>query len=335
MNTREIADFLAAELVGDPNIKITGVASLDSAGSSDISFFEKASEFSSSAAAVIVPVNFDLSHSCALLKADDPKLAFTRIAGQLIPREILQGRDETAVVAADCDVRASYIGAFVSIGSGSSVGEEAEVHAGVRIGKNVSIGKSTIIYPNCVIYDGSSIGQNCVIHAGTIIGSDGFGYVKDDGKHRQFPQLGSLMIEDDVEIGANCTIDRGSLGSTIVGSGTKIDNMVHIAHNVKIGKRVLIAGQTGIAGSSVIGDDVILAGQVGISDHVTIEDGAIVGAKSSIFPNKIVKAGYWVGIPAQPHDDYLKEIAHRRGFAKLKIEFDDLMKRMEEKLGRL
>ena len=170
-----------------------------------------------------------------------------------------------------------------------------------------------------------------MIHAGTVIGADGFGYVKDEaGEHQQFPQTGSVVIGDHVEIGANCTIDRGSLGETRIDDGTKIDNMVHVAHNVQIGKRVLIAAQTGIAGSCVIGDDVILGGQVGIGDHVTIQAGAAIGSKSGIFPHKIVRAGFWSGIPVQPNDEYIRGIASLRNLGKLRKDVDDLKKRSAE-----
>ncbi|MEQ1604800.1 MAG: UDP-3-O-(3-hydroxymyristoyl)glucosamine N-acyltransferase [Pyrinomonadaceae bacterium] len=327
MKTKEIAEFLSAQLVGDPDVDIVGVASLDTAAAGEISFSSKIEEFVTNASAVIVPTAFAANATCTLIKTANPKLAFARISRLLHPSGSLKGWSETADVAVNANVSASFIGAYVSIGERSQVGEGSEIHAGVRIGQNVSIGKGTIIHANCVIYDNAKIGSSCVIHAGTVIGSDGFGYVKcKNGEHLQFPQIGTVIIEDDVEIGANCCIDRGSLGETRIGEGTKIDNLVHIAHNVKIGERVLIAGQSGIAGSSVIEDDVVIAGQVGISDHVTIKAGAMIGAKSAVFPNKIVRSGFWSGIPVQRIEEYTKQTILIRNLEKLQDDVAELKK---------
>ena len=327
MKTKDIAAFLSADLVGDPEIEITGVASLDKATSRQLSFFQKGFDLTTLASAVITSNEFDLVTSCTLIKVQNPKLAFARIAQVLHPRTMERAWHETAVVPKGQDIQASYIGPHVSIGANASIGIDAQIHAGVRIGSNVSIGELTIIHPNCVIYDGVTIGANCVIHAGSVIGSDGFGYVKqENGEHLQFPQLGTVVVGDNVEIGANCCIDGGSLGVTNIGDGTKIDNLVHIAHNVQIGKRVLIAGQSGIAGSSVMEDDVVIAGQVGISDHVTIKAGAMIGAKSAVFPNKIVRAGFWMGIPVQPIEEYTKQTILIRNLERLKEEVDELRK---------
>ncbi|MFT3744580.1 MAG: UDP-3-O-(3-hydroxymyristoyl)glucosamine N-acyltransferase [Pyrinomonadaceae bacterium] len=332
MKTKDIAEFLGAELVGDPDIEITGIASLEAARRDELSFSSGRKPFETTASAVIVPSDFDAEPtSTALIRIADPKLAFTRVSRILMECAGRKGWSKTALISATAAVEARFIGDHVSIGEGSRVGSDSEIMAGVCIGQNVSIGERTTIHPNCVIYDGSQIGSDCVIHAGTVIGSDGFGYVRaENGEHLQFPQVGSVVIEDNVEIGANCCIDRGSLGETRIGEGTKIDNMVHIAHNVQIGKRVLIAGQSGIAGSSIIEDDVVIAGQVGISDHVTIKAGAIIGAKSAVFPNKIVRAGFWSGIPVQPIEDYTKQTVLLRNLERLQNEVADLKKRAGE-----
>ena len=331
MKTKDIAEFLSAELVGDSDIEISGVSSLDAAVSGQLSFSSNIHEFVTKAAMVIVPSAFDSNATCTLIKVANPKLAFARISRLFHQSKSLKGWSETADISAKAKVAASFIGAHVSISEGCQIGESSEIHAGVRVGKGVSIGKGTIIHPNCVIYDGSKIGSDCVIHAGTVIGSDGFGYVKDEsGGHLQFPQLGSVVIENNVEIGANCCIDRGSLGETRIGEGTKIDNMVHIAHNVKIGKRVLIAGQSGIAGSSVIEDDVVIAGQVGISDHVTVKAGAIIGAKSAVFPNKIIRTGFWSGIPVQRIEEYTKQTVLMRNLEKLQNDVAELKRSIKD-----
>ncbi len=328
MKTKEIAEFLSADLVGDPDVKISGVASLESAGDGHISFLSKTAELSSAASAGIVPIDFDQKAACTLIKVANPRLAFALLANKLIQRDQRYFEDgRPTFISKSAIVKTVEIGAFVTIGEDSYVGECSEIGNGVSIGRNVEIGEFSVIQPNCTIYDNVEIGRNCVIHAGTVIGSPGFGYVKtEEGEHLQFPQIGTVVIEDNVEIGANCTIDRGSLGETRISEGTKIDNLVHIAHNVQIGKRVLIAGQSGIAGSSKIEDDVIIAGQVGISDHVTIKAGAIIGAKSSVFPNKIIRPGFWVGNPVRRHADYVKETTMIRGLERLNEEVEKLKK---------
>jgi UDP-3-O-[3-hydroxymyristoyl] glucosamine N-acyltransferase len=174
------------------------------------------------------------------------------------------------------------------------------------------------------------IGCECVIHAGTIIGADGFGFVRDGERgYVKFPQIGTVVIEDDVEIGANSCIDRGALGETRIGEGTKIDNLVQIAHNVQIGKRVVIASQTGISGSTIIEDDCIIGGQVGFGDHATVKSGAIIGSKAGVLPGKIVRAGVWWGIPVQPLDEYKRQNAHVKGIARLKEEVKELKRQIE------
>jgi len=199
------------------------------------------------------------------------------------------------------------IDADVVIGDGSWVG------AGSVIGAAVQLGKQCRIYPNVTIYPGVTLGDRVVVHAGAVLGSDGFGYVRDPdtGRYEQFPQIGTLKIEDDVEIGANATVDRGALDTTVIRRGTKIDNLVHIGHNVQVGQDVVIAAQTGISGSAVIEDGVVIAGQVGIADHVRIESGAILGAQSGVPSKKVIRGKgivFW-GTPARPIREYLRELA--------------------------
>jgi UDP-3-O-[3-hydroxymyristoyl] glucosamine N-acyltransferase len=308
MLTKDIAEFINGELIGDGNVEITRVADISKATINEISFIEK--DFKpTNASCVIVRENFIENLNCPIIKVKNPKLSFAKIAQILHQNNSKTGWHKSSFIAENSDVRASFIGAFVSVDENTYIGEATQIHDGVRIGKNVSIGKCTIIYPNCVIYDNVSIGNDCVIHAGTVIGADGFGYVRDENEYVKFPQIGKIFIDDNVEIGANCCIDRGALGETRIGKGTKIDNLCQIAHNVQIGQNVVIAALTGISGSSVIEDDVILAGQVGIADHVTIKKGAIIGAKSAVFPNKIVRAGVWCGVPVQPLEDYKRQNA--------------------------
>ncbi len=269
MKIRDIAELVSGELIGDGDVEVERVAKLSSAASGELAFVDKADgDPTSKASCVIVPMELEIASAGNYIRVANPKLAFTLAAQKLKSWDPKFDASKPAI-AESADIRTVNIGSFVTVGENSYIGEGCEIGDGVRIGRNVTVKKFTVIYPNCVIYDGVEIGSDCVIHAGTVVGSDGFGYVRDgNGEHQQFPQVGTLVIEDNVEIGANCTIDRGSLGETRIGEGSKIDNLVHIAHNVEIGKRVLIAGQSGIAGSSTIGDDVVIAGQVGISDHV-------------------------------------------------------------------
>ncbi len=336
MKVFEIADFLDKNFQGDGEIEILNIASLENAQTGDISFVEKFELLQNpaniSASCLFIPLDFDKELPCSYIRVNNPKLAFAKIAAIIHPHNPKNGWNETAQVPDKSDVRASFIGAFVSIGEGTYIGECSQIHDGVKIGKNVTIGKCSIIHPNCVIYDNVEIGHDCIIHSGTVIGADGFGYVKDEVENRyiKFPQVGKVIIEDNVEIGANCCIDRGALGETRIGEGTKIDNLVQIAHNVSIGKRVIIAAQVGISGSVIIEDDCVIAGQVGFGDHTIIRKGAVIGAKSAVFPGKIVRAGFWSGIPVQPMDEYKKQHAHIKSIPRLKEEIKKLKKIINE-----
>jgi len=333
MKTQEIADFLSAKLVGGGDIEITSVADVGNATAGQLAFLDRGNEIaSSSASCIIVPIEFEPGdlHS-ALIFAPNPKLAFARLAAKLYSTEISRSWHETANIATDSDVQAILVGAFVSVGIGSKIGDGSELHDGVKVGKNVTVGSSTVIHSNCVLYDGVSIGDNCVIHAGSVIGAAGFGYVKDEtGEYHLFPQIGTVVIEDNVDIGANSCIDRGALGETRIGEGTKIDNLVQIAHNVKIGKRVVIAAQTGISGSTVIEDDCVIGGQVGMGDHALVKSGAIIGSQAGILPGKIVRPGVWWGTPVQPLDEYKRQNAHLKGLERLKNQVKELMKLKEK-----
>lgn len=324
MRTREIAELVSGELVGDGEVIVTRVAPLASAGISELAFTTTGQESMPSAAAcLLVPTDFTAPSENVLIRVSDPKLAFARVASVLHPmipevRGTVDGPGRP------------YFGEFVTISPDATIGDNCQIHAGTIVGKGVIIGEGTVIFPNCVIYDNVRIGRDCIIHSGTVIGSPGFGYVADEnGEHINFPQIGAVVIEDRVEVGANCAIDRGSLGETRIGEGTKIDNLVQIAHNVRIGKRVIIAAQSGIAGSSIVEDDVVIAGQVGIADHVYICAGAVIGAKSSVFPNKILGKGFWSGIPVQPVDAYRRQHAQLKGIGRLKDEVRALREQVE------
>jgi len=338
MKVEEIAELLNGKLFGDGKPEILRVASLEAAGENEISFVEKiekaeiAEHFpQTKAACLIVSENFDAPLPCPFIQVKNPKLAFAKIAEKLHPAVWRNDWHKTAIVPENSDVRANFIGAFVSIGENTNIGEGTQIYDGAKIGNNVTIGKFTRIYPNCVIYDNVEIGCECVIHAGAIIGSDGFGFVRNGANgYVKFPQIGTVVIEDDVEIGSNSCIDRGALGETRIGEGTKIDNLVQIAHNVHIGKRVVIASQTGISGSTTIEDDCVIGGQVGFGDHATVKSGAIIGSKAGVLPGKIVRAGVWWGVPIQPLDEYKRQNAMVKALPRLREEIKEMKRQIGE-----
>jgi UDP-3-O-[3-hydroxymyristoyl] glucosamine N-acyltransferase len=270
-----------------------------------------------SKASVIVAGEFAVSASSekTLLVAAQPKLSFVRAVALLAHEKATRGvMHPTAVV--DRSVRLGKdvsVGAYSVLEREAVVGDRTSIGPHSVIGESVRVGADCVIKSNVTIYSGTEIGDRAIIHAGVVLGSDGFGYVPDHttGKYEKFPQVGRLKIGDDFEIGANSTIDRGALDETVIGHGVKVDNLVHIAHNVHIGNNVVIAAQTGISGSSVIEDNVVVAGQVGIADHVTIEEGAILGAQCGVPSNKTIRGKgviFW-GTPARPIREYLKELA--------------------------
>jgi len=331
MKAREIAEFIGGEINGNGDIDIHSAASTATATAGQIAFVLGDVIPESNASCLIVSQKTECKAE-SFIRVDDPKLAFALAANKLHPHEWKSGRHETAHIAPDTDIKAGYLGAFVSIGENTSIGEATEIHDGTKIGRNVEIGKRTVIYPNCVIYDGVKIGDNCVIHAGTIIGADGFGYVRDtDGKYLQFPQIGNVIIEDNVEIGANTCIDRGALGTTRIGEGTKIDNLVQVGHNVDIGKHCVIAAQTGISGSVIIEDGCIIGGQVGFGDHSHIKSGAVIGSQAGVLPGKIVRPGVWWGTPIQTLEDFKRRNALLNRIEKIVQDIADLKRSRKEK----
>ncbi|MEQ1646837.1 MAG: UDP-3-O-(3-hydroxymyristoyl)glucosamine N-acyltransferase, partial [Pyrinomonadaceae bacterium] len=276
---------------------------------------------------LIVPLDFAAETSIPLIKVHNPKLAFALLAARIHPPDPYPPMIHSSALVRDSASVSdgAFIGPFVCIDENSKIGYGTQIRAGSVIGKNVSIGNNCVIHFNVVIEDGSTIGDNVILHSGVVIGADGFGYVRDGmGEYHQFPQIGKVIIEDQVEIGANSCIDRGSLGETRIGEGTKIDNLVQIAHNVQIGKRVVIAAQTGISGSTVIEDGCVIGGQVGMGDHALVKSGAIIGSQAGVLPGKTVRPGVWWGTPVQPLDEYKRQNAHVKGLERLKNEVKEL-----------
>lgn len=334
MKTSEIADFLSAELTGDGDIEIIRVAALDSASEGELAYVNRPGEVSSGASCIIVPLDFAGETSAATVRVKDPKLAFSLVSKILHPPKQRPAEiHPTAVIAKSAMIGTDvFIGAFVCVGENSSIGNGAQLRAGAKVGDHVIIGPETILDPNVFVEDNCTIGANVILHSGVAIGTDGFGFVRDEDGYVKFPQIGTVVIEDNVEIGANSCIDRGALGETRIGEGTKIDNLVQIAHNVQIGKRVVIAAQTGISGSTIVEDDCVIGGQVGMGDHARIMSGAIIGSQAGVLPGKIVRPGVWWGTPVQPLDEYKRQNAHVKGLERLKAEVKELKAKLAETL---
>jgi UDP-3-O-[3-hydroxymyristoyl] glucosamine N-acyltransferase len=321
MRLVQLAELLRAELRGDAvEQQVDGVNSISRAGATEVVFAEDepilADALASQAGAVIASSKIAAGIETAkpLLLTQHPRLAFARAARLLHADEIGDFTHPTAIVEASVvRGRRVSIAAYAVIEADVHIGENSSIGTGAVIGRGVIIGRGCRLYPRVVVYPGVELGDRVIVHAGAVLGADGFGYVRDDetGEYLQMPQQGRLVIEDDVEIGANTTIDRGALEQTRIASGVKIDNLVHIGHNVAIGKNVVIAAQTGVSGSSTVGENAVVGGQVGIADHVTIGDGVILGAQSGIPSNKKLRGPgvvFW-GTPARPIKEYLKELA--------------------------
>ncbi|MDA8155104.1 MAG: UDP-3-O-(3-hydroxymyristoyl)glucosamine N-acyltransferase [Actinomycetota bacterium] len=316
MKLGEIAALLGGRLAGDPECQITGVSGLDTAAPGDITFLSKKSSREAlpetrASCIIVSPDAFTPGAQIFQLEVDDPQLGFIKLLAAFQkplnhPRGISQG----AVVKEGTGVSAeASLYPLCYVEEGATVGRGSVLYPGVFIGKGSSIGEDCIIYPNVTIREGVSIGNRVIIHAGTVVGSDGFGYTVREGRHVKIPHIGGVTIGDDVEIGACVTIDRATTGQTEIGGGTKIDNLVQVAHNVKIGRGALVVAQAGIAGSSALGDYVVVAGQAGIADHVKIEAGSILGANAGVMPGAELKKGAYAGSPVQPHREWLKSMA--------------------------
>lgn len=332
----ELAAHVGGRVVGDRERLIRGISSLESASEGEIAFVEESklieSARSSGASCLIVPEGAQVEAAC-LIEVKRPKLAFALIAELLYPPKRRRGAiHPTAIVAASAKLEEGVsVGAWVEIGERTSVGAGAQILSGAIIADDVLVGRDSVIHPNVVLYDGVQLGERVILHAGVVVGADGFGYVPDEQNFRhKFPQIGTVIIGDDVEIGACTCIDRGALGLTRIGRATKIDNLVQIAHNVLIGERVVIAAQTGISGSTVIEDDAIIGGQVGMGDHARVESGAIIGSKAGILPGKVVRAGVWWGIPVQPLDKYKRLNAHMNRLPQMREEIKELRRQLRE-----
>ncbi|MGD0694776.1 MAG: UDP-3-O-(3-hydroxymyristoyl)glucosamine N-acyltransferase [Terriglobia bacterium] len=316
MTVKKLAQLLGGKVHGDESREISSVAGLESAGPDQLTYAERPRALEQAvrahAGVILVREGAAIAGQTTLAVAH-PKLAFIRAAEALHPPAAPPAEiHPTAVIGPGAKLGANVsAGPYVVIESDVKVGAGTRLAAGVFLGEGARIGSRCVLYPRVTVYPGAEIGNGVVLHAGVVIGSDGFGYVFAEGRQHKFPQLGKVIIEDDVEIGSNSTVDRGSLGTTIIGEGTKIDNLCQIAHNVKIGRHCVIAAQTGISGSVEIGDRVVMGGQVGIADHVRIEDDVMIGGRGAAFPGKIIRKGSAVwGDPVRPLAEYKRLNAH-------------------------
>lgn len=315
MRADELSRQLEGLLNGDPNVEITGVAALDTATSRDLAYAEGRRTLDRAAAAhagcILVPLQTSVPEKNTIA-VPSPKLAFIKACTLLVrQRTSSAGIHPTAVISAEVQLGSDVtIGPLAVVERGAYVGSGTRIGAGSVIGEEAAIGNDCLLYPNVTLYPGARLGNHVILHAGVVIGADGFGYVFAEGRHQKFPQLGGVVIEDDVEIGCNTTIDRGSLGTTVIGEGTKIDNLVQIAHNVHVGRHCVIAAQTGISGSTEIGDYVMMGGQVGVGEHARIQSHAVLGGQSGVLPGKVIRSGAVVwGTPARTLEQFRRQQA--------------------------
>jgi UDP-3-O-[3-hydroxymyristoyl] glucosamine N-acyltransferase len=334
---KQIAALLNLEYQGDGARLLRKVAKRETADEASLIFWERGGREA--------PLSANLNAGCILAPRDlapdgisvifseHPKLDFARAAEFLHPKPKSRGtRHATADISSEAEIGEGVeLGSHAVVEAGARIGAGCILHAGVVVGQGCCVGKECILYPYVVLYPGALIGDRVVLHAGVVVGSDGFGYIADGTRQWKFPQVGGVIIEDDVEIGAHTVIDRGSLGTTRIGAGAKLDNLIQIAHNVEIGKHVVIAAQTGISGSSIIEDHAVIGGQVGFGDHTRVQRGAIIGSKAGILPGKIVRGGevYW-GVPVRPLREYKRLNALFGRLPEMKAEIESLKKEIAQ-----
>ncbi len=329
--------FGHATLEGDGDIVISGVNQLQSAASGELSFVanRKAAESAaqSQAGCLLVSPGFENPSRRSLIRVGDPRASFARLTALLYPpkRQPIGVHPSACVDATAVLGEAVSVGPHVSVGPRTVLGKECQVGAGCAIGEDVVIGEGSVLHPNVTVYDRVRIGSRALLHAGCVLGADGFGFAFMGDHYEKFPQIGTVEIGDDVELGANTCVDRAALGVTRIGDGTKIDNMVHIAHNCEIGRHVVIAAQAGFSGGVVIGDYAIVGGQVGVGDKARIESKAVIGSGAGILTSKIVRAGQPVwGTPARPLREHLQQLASLAKLPEMRAQLKAMEQRLEE-----
>lgn len=333
---KEIAELVNGEIVGDSNVVITGVSGIKEANEGDITFVANPKYFplidKTRASAVIAAMDMVSRQKKPILRTENPSLAFVKVASSFVPSEAapFKGIHPTAIMGKSLTLgKNAAVGPYVVIEDNACIGDNTIIYAGCFIGHHSSIGADSLVYPNVTIRERIVIGSRVIIHSGTVIGSDGFGFVNVKGLHHKIPQIGTVEIGDDVEIGANVTIDRARFDKTVIGRGTKIDNLVQIAHNVAVGENSIIVAQAGVSGSTTLGKGVTLAGQAGLVGHITVGDGAVVAAQGGV--TKSIPANTMVsGYPARKHEIAKKVNACLQNLPKLYETVRALKKKIEE-----
>ena len=328
---RELAEWLGGEIEGNADLVITGVTGIEEAGLGDITFAvgnNLTKAYRSDAGAVLIPITAPPTPK-TVIRIENPRLAFTRLLELFAPpTEVERGVHHMAIIGDDVNLGLNTaIMAFAVIEDGATIGDNTIIYPHAYVGRDTEIGANCVIYPGVCVRERCRIGDRVIIHANAVIGSDGFGFVTIDGNHRKVPQVGQVIVENDVEIGACVTVDRATTAATVIKSGTKIDNLVHLAHNVVIGHNCFIVAQTGIAGNAKVGDNVVFAGQSGSVGHVTIGDNCVFAARSAPISD-VPPGSFYAGFPARPHKDWLRsEVAAAK--------MPDLMKKVRELEKRL
>lgn len=342
LTVAQLAQLCSGEVEGDANRIISGANSLENAEASDLSFVanRKAAETvsSSQAGCLLVPLSFEKPDrsSASLIRVRDPRTAFARALAAIFPKAHSSPSIHSTALIADSATIGSgcSIGAYVTIGEGAEIGNDCSIGNGCAIGDRVSIGPGSTLHANVIVYAGVRIGANVILHSGCVLGADGFGFTLAGDHYEKFPQVGTVEIEDDVEIGANSCVDRAALGVTRIGRGTKLDNLVHVAHNCTIGCHVVVAAQTGFSGSVLVGDFAVIGGQAGIGEKAKIEARAIVGGKAGVLTSQKITAGEPVwGIPARPLRQHLKGLANVARLPQLRHQLSQLKRKVEAITG--
>lgn len=335
----QIAQYIGGTVEGNPDVAVADFAKIEEAGEGSLSFLANPKYYhyihTTAAGIVLVGPDFDAEGPVAptLIRVDDPYGALAKLLAlaQSVMQPRLTGREEPCHIAADAEVPDDcYVGAFAYIGPGAVIGHNVKIYPQAYIGAGVTIGDDTTVYAGVKIYHGCRIGRRCVLHSGAVIGADGFGFAPDaNGVYHKIEQIGIVEIEDDVEIGSNTTIDRSTMGRTLIGHGVKLDNLIQVAHNVEIGHDTVMASQVGIAGSSKIGSNCMFGGQVGIAGHITIGAGTQIAAQSGL-PKSVPENSRLMGSPALPMGDYSRMYAYQKRMADLFAR----VKELEEKLSK-
>ncbi|KUF43232.1 UDP-3-O-(3-hydroxymyristoyl)glucosamine N-acyltransferase [Myroides marinus] len=334
----QIASVLGGEIVGNPAVEVSTLAKIEEGTEGSISFLANPKYahhiYTTKASVVIVNKTFEPEHpvSATLIKVDEAYKAFSKLLEYYNQVKLMKsGIEQPSVISEGVEYGEDlYLGSFCYIGKNVKIGNNVKIYPNTFIGDNAQIGDNTVLFAGVRVYSETVIGQNCTLHAGVIVGSDGFGFApNEDGTFNKVPQIGNVIIEDNVEIGAASTIDRATLGSTIIRKGVKLDNQIQIAHNVEIGENTVIASQTGIAGSTKIGKNCMIGGQVGIVGHIIIGDNVRIQAQSGVTKN-LENGAAVQGSPALPHSDFLKSYSYFKNFSKIVSDIDSIKKKINE-----